>query len=61
MNSHAYNQFIAQIFGATAMEMGAMVLAVLLLLVVFITIRDHFFNFDSEVGPNVQQIRLPGT
>ena len=61
MNEFYYSQFIALIFGATAMIMGGMVMALLLLLMVFITIRDHLLNFDNEENSNVPpRVNFPG-
>jgi hypothetical protein len=45
-STHA--QMIALYFGPSAMTAGAIVFAVSLALLAYITIRDHITNFDKE-------------
>jgi hypothetical protein len=61
MNDQALSQLIALHFGASAMTIGAIVFGVLLLLLVFITIRDHLLNFDNMENDRVPpRINFPG-
>jgi hypothetical protein len=61
MNESALAQLIALHYGASAMTIGAIVIGLLLLLLVFITIRDHLLNFDNTENDRVPpRINFPG-
>lgn len=62
MNQEALAQLIIIHFGASAMTIGAIVFAVLLMLMLYITIRDHLLNFENSEKTNVQprSVEFPG-
>jgi hypothetical protein len=61
MNEQALSQLIILHFGAAAMTIGAIVFGLLLLLLVYITIKDHLLNFDNKETENVPpRIQFPG-
>ncbi|MCL4251794.1 MAG: hypothetical protein KJ065_26815 [Anaerolineae bacterium] len=52
---YSLGHFLAQVFGASAMYMAAIVIAVLIALLAWVTIRDKLITFhNSEVNPNVR-------
>lgn len=48
MNDYALGQLINQVFVPYALNIGAMVVAALVLLLLYVTYRDEILNFEGK-------------